>query len=303
MTTALDVFVNNILPIFLVAGLGFALRRVWQVDKQAISRAVFYVLSPYLLFSSLVNAVVPPQELIRLAWFAVISLSLMAGISWVVGRVLRFQPEETAVLMLAAMFSNSANYGLPLNQLRYGETGVAHAIPYVIVSTVLVYTVGVLIASAGRRPWREALSGLARLPILYVVVVALIIYGFQIKLPLFFIRGVKLAGDGALPVMLLVLGMQMADIRQIARWRLTIPAVAMRLVVGPVAGALTVLGLGLMGQSRASSLLEASMPIAVVTTILATEYDLYPEAIAGMVVLSTLLSPFTITAVIQWFGI
>lgn len=300
---ALDVFVNNILPIFLVAGLGFALRRVWQLDKQVVSRVVFYALSPCLLFDSLVNAAVTPQELLRLAGFALVSILLMGLVAWGLGRVMRFGATESAALVLAVMFSNAGNYGLPLNQLRYGDAGLTHAIPYVIVSGILVYTLGVLVASAGRQPWRKALSGLRRLPIIYATTAALIIYAFRIDLPPFLGRGIKLAADGALPVMLLVLGMQMADLRRLTSWRLTLPAVGLRLLVGPLVGIATSLGLGLSGQGRASSLLEASMPVAVATTILATEYDLHPEAIAGMVVLSTLLSPLTVTLVIRAFGL
>jgi len=46
--------------------------------------------------------------------------------------------------------------------------------------------------------------------------------------------------------------------------------------------------------------LEASMPTAVITTILAVEYDLDPIFVTGIVVVTTLLSPLTLTPLIAY---
>jgi predicted permease len=46
--------------------------------------------------------------------------------------------------------------------------------------------------------------------------------------------------------------------------------------------------------------LQASMPTAVVTTILALEYTIDPSFVTGVVFLSTLLSPFTLTLLIAF---
>jgi hypothetical protein len=45
-------------------------------------------------------------------------------------------------------------------------------------------------------------------------------------------------------------------------------------------------------------MIEASMPAAVVTTILALEYEIAPAFVTGVVFVSTLLSPFTVTLII-----
>lgn len=301
--TAGDVFVNNIVPIFLVAALGFALRRVWGVEKRAVSQMAFYVLSPCLIFSVLIKAEIAPAELARLGAFALVSIVAMGGLAWGVSRWLRLDRSESMALVLVAMFSNAANYGLPLNQLRYGPAGVAHAVPYIVVSGVLVYTLGSFIASLGQHPWRQALVGLARLPVIYAAALALVIYGARIPLPAFLMQGLDLAAAGAIPAMLVLLGMQLADWQRWDQWRLVLPAVGLRLIISPLVAGLGVVALALTGQSRATSILEASMPVAVAATIVASEYDLHPEAVAGAVVVSTLISPLTLTAVIQLYGL
>ena len=103
--------------------------------------------------------------------------------------------------------------------------------------------------------------------------------------------------------MLLVLGMQLADLQGVAALRLSIPAVSLRLLLGPLVGAGLAALLGLQGLGRATSIIEASMPTAVFTIILATEFDLQPTAVTSIVVLSTLFSPLTIAAVITILGL
>jgi predicted permease len=72
------------------------------------------------------------------------------------------------------------------------------------------------------------------------------------------------------------------------------------LVVTPLLGFALVNGLGLSGAARQAAMIEASMPAAVVTTILALEYQVVPSFVTGVVFVSTLLSPFTVTLIIAF---
>jgi predicted permease len=103
--------------------------------------------------------------------------------------------------------------------------------------------------------------------------------------------------------MLLVLGMQLADLKTIASLRLALPAIGLRLIVGPLIGLLVATLLGLTGLGRSTSIIEASMPPAVFTIILATEFELEPTAVTSIVMVSTLLSPFTIATTITLLGL
>ena len=117
------------------------------------------------------------------------------------------------------------------------------------------------------------------------------------------LRGIEVAGAGAIPVMLLVLGMQLADLKTVASLRLAVPAISLRLFAGPLLGLLVATILGLGGLGRATSIIEASMPPAVFTIILATEFDLEPAAVTSIVMVSTLLSPLTIATTITLLGL
>jgi predicted permease len=104
--------------------------------------------------------------------------------------------------------------------------------------------------------------------------------------------------------MLVLLGLQLSAVRFHAdAWppgRLAVVglAAALQLVVAPLTALTLAWALGLSGLTWQSAVLEASMPAAVVTTVLATQYDLDVELMTGAVVVSTLLSPLTLTPLI-----
>jgi predicted permease len=112
-------------------------------------------------------------------------------------------------------------------------------------------------------------------------------------------RGVEIASAGAIPTMLLVLGMQIADLKSLERIQLALPASLIRLLVAPVIAVLIAALLNLEGLARSTSIIEASMPTAVIMTIVATEFEIRPAFVTSTVVLSTLLSAVTLPAVIS----
>ncbi len=301
--TILTVLTQNILPIFIVAGFGYALQRWQALDKRTLSRVTLYVLSPALVFSSLVQSELMTSELSRLVLFTVVTMAAMAAIAFIAARLLRFSRRETAMLVVVVMFVNGGNYGLTLNQLRYGDVGLALAIVYYATSTVLVYSAGIFIASMGQLSWREALRRLLSMPPIYAALAAIVVYFYRIPIPSPVMSAVEIAGRGAIPVMILVLGMQMADMRGQGDWRLMIPAVGLRLLVAPFVAFSMAALVGLQGLSRSVGIIEASMPTAVITIILATEFDLQPTAVTSIVIASTLLSPLTISLAIALLGL
>ncbi len=307
MSDLLTVITQNILPIFLVAAFGFALQRWKRLDKQALSRVVLNIFSPCLAFSALANSQLSAQALGEMVLFTAVVIFLMGGIGLAAAWLLRLTRQETAALLLLIMFVNGGNYGMTLNQLRYDTAGLAHAVVFYLTSTMLVYTLGIFIASTGHLSLRPAVRKLFSFPAVYAAIAAVVVYHWQLSVPAPFMRAIEIAGAGAIPLLLVVLGMQIADLRDVPDGRpplrLALPAISIRLLVGPLAGILAATWLGMTGLSRSVGIIEASMPPAVLVIVLATEFGLVPSAVAVIVVVATLLSPLTVAAVITLLGL
>jgi predicted permease len=296
------VLTQNIFPIFLVASFGYVLQRRYGLESKTLNSVVFNVLSPCLVFASLVNSQLPVGELGEVALFTVLTVTAMGLLAAGVGWLLRLERADLVAFLLVVMFVNGGNYGLTLNQLRYGEDGLSRAVIYYVVSTILVYSVGVAIASMGHLTWRQTGARVLRIPALYATLVALVVYALRLPVPQPIMAGISLAGSAAVPVMLLILGMQIANMQPGQARRMTWPAVGLRLLIGPIVAVGIATLLGLQGITRNASVIEASMPTAVINIVLATEFGLPAGPVATIVVLSTLLSPLTLTAVINLLG-
>lgn len=303
MNGIVSVLTQNILPIFIVAGFGFLLQRYVGIEKRPLSTAVLYIFSPCLVFSSLVNSQLPGDELGRLALFTIINIGVMGVIGWVTAVVMRLERSQVVAILIVVMFVNGGNYGLTLNNLRYGEAGLSRAIVYYTTSTIVTYTFGLWLASMGQLSWREGGKRLLKLPPLYAAIAAIVVYSTGLTVPVPLMRGIEVAAAGAIPVLLLLLGVQLATLQETAVFRLALPAVGVRLLLGPLVGLGVATLIGLDGLGRSTSIIEASTPTAVMTIVLATEFDLQPDLVTTVVILTTLLSPITMATVITLFGL
>ena len=144
----------------------------------------------------------------------------------------------------------------------------------------------------------QALAGVTRVPTIYAVTAAGLVLWLHLPVPDAVLRPVTLLSDAALPLMILVLGMQLERAVWPERVSVVATAVVLSLVVTPLLGWGVARLLGLEGAAFQAAVIQASMPAAVVTTILALQYEVAPGFVTSVVVVSTLLSPFTLTWII-----
>jgi malate permease and related proteins len=297
-----SILINQIAPVLLAAGAGFAIGRAFQLDIRSITRVTFYIFSPCLVFVSLYETQLTGDEFGRMALFAagvIISLGILA---FLFGKLIGLNRSALTGLVVINMFGNGGNYGLPLTLFAFGETALARAVIYYVVSTVMVYSVGILVASSKRSNLKESLTAILKLPVLYGVVVATVLKLAHIELPTPLFRATELLSQAALPVMLVVLGLQLSQMTRLENLRVITAASVFQLLSGPAVGLLMAGVVGLSGPARQAGVLEASMPTAVITTILAVEYDIDPAFVTGIVLVTTLLSPFTLAPLIAYLG-
>jgi predicted permease len=296
----LSIFASDILPVFLIAGVGFLLARFLGASVTTLSRIVFYALVPCLVFNLLVKSHMTLLQFGRTALLAVLVAAAMGLVSRLAAVPLRLSRPELSAFLLVVMFSNSGNYGLPVVLFAFGAEALAHASVFFITGSVMTYTIGVFLAAAGRRSGWQALAGVVRVPAIYAIVAASLVVIGGISLPVAVMRPIGMLSDAALPMMVLVLGMQLERATIPKRPGVVAAAVALSLLVAPMVALALAWSLGVAGPARQAGVVLASMPAAVVTTILALEFEVAPAFVTSVVFATTLLSPFTLTPLIAY---
>ncbi len=301
----LSAFVDVLLPVTVVVASGYALRRRFALDLPSLNRLSMYVLGPALIFTTIVRIDMAGGEALRIIVASVAVCLGIGVIGLITGTILRLERSSLAALLLCVMFMNSGNYGLPTSRFAFGEAGFQRALLYFIAQTILAQTLAVPIASAGRSDLRSAVRQMFAMPQIYAVALGLLARFSGIDLPhrgdalgsVF--RGVALMADAALPLLLLLLGMQLANGTTVEDWRLTAAAAVLRLGISPVLAYGIARALALDDLALRVVVLEASMPSAVNMVLYSLEFNARPRFVAGVVVVTTLLSLVTLTLLLS----
>ena len=327
---ALEALYQIILPIFIVLGVGFLVGRRFHLaasvdtsgsqqpdhqrrrsrdgaeradvgDLRMLSKLVFYVFAPCLVFASLSTSDVRAEEVGQIGLFALVATLVMGAAAWMSARLLRLMPHETSSLLLVAMFGNIGNYGLPLNELAFGQQALDRAVVYFVFSSVLLFSLGVAVAAHARGSTpAEILARLVRVPVIHALWLAGLIRLGVLPLPGPILKAASLLAQGAVPLMLLILGIQISRVRIRGNWRLVSLATGLRLLFAPLIALLLAGLIGLTGLAEQVSVVEASMPSAVFTIVLAIEFDLALDLASSVVFLTTLVSPLTLIPLIAY---
>ena len=302
MTSLLNIFLDNLMPILLAAGAGYLIGKYLKVEPRTLSRVIFYIFTPCLMFNLIVSSQLTGGDVFRISTLlAVLALSL-GLLTWLVGTLFKFDRQLLAAMILCVIFMNAGNYGLSLNLFAFGEEALAQASVYFAFQGILVYSFGVLIASLGKFDLREALVGLLKVPMLYALILAFIFVRLEWTMPLPIDRTINLLSQAAIPAMLILLGIQMVRVEWSGKVLALGLANTLRLVVSPLLAMGFATVLGLQGAARQAGITESAMPTAVIVTILATEYDAEPAFVTAVVFTSTLISPLTLTPLLAYLG-
>ena len=295
-----SIFASDILPIFILAAAGFVLARRFRAEVRTLSTVAFNALSPCLVFNQLVTAQVSGSQSLRVAAFCVLLTMAIGLVARLVSVPLRLDRMTLSSFLLVAMFSNSGNYALPVVLFAFGKDALAFASVYFVTSAILIYTAGILVAASGHGSLRLAVTRLLRVPAIYAVAAAVIVLSTHTVVPTVVMRPIGLLSDAAIPIMLLVLGMQLERAVMPKHAAAVAAAVVLSLVVAPIIAFGLSAMLGLVGAARQAAIIEASMPAAVITTVLALEFDLDASFSTSVVFFTTLLSPVTLVLLIAY---
>lgn len=293
----LVIFAQIIIPITILIAIGFVLDKAFQLDIQTLTRVGFYVLTPAVVFTSIVNSTLTRDDMTLIAEHAASHMLLM-GLIGAALFSLRLFREQRTVLSLGAMFYNAGNYGFPLMLLAFGDWAVGVIAIVLLVQTFLMFTVGLFALIGGEVGVRGAVSRFLKLPVLYALLLGSVMRAFDLSLPPQLGMPVERISDAFIALALITLGAQLARVELAGELPSISAITVVRLIVSPLLAAALVLLLGIPQDMGAVLVLGAGLPAAVNIFIMAREFDSEAEFASQMVFWTTVLSAITIPIVL-----
>ena len=278
----IEQLLNVLAPVFISIGLGWGWVRMGRTyETKFISSMVMTIGVPCLVFSTLTSFTIPFHMVGQMGSAALAVIVLSGVIGWLILRVLGFT--ERAFLP-PVMFANIGNMGVPLCFFAFGKPGLALAVVGVAVYSVLTLTVGAWLYSG-----ETNVATLLKIPIVYAVLLSLIVLITGFKPPVWISKTTELLGSFTIPMMLITLGVSLAQLR-VDNIKRALTLSVLRLAIGFLVGLLVAWMLRLPWPARGVLILQSSMPAAVFNYLLAQHYNKYASDTAGVVVISTVLA-------------
>ena len=275
-----------IAPVFVCAGIGLTWRKLGHpFDTRMVGALALNLGMPCLVFSSLTRLNVSLTAFAEMvgAYAVVMLCFLFVGLAAI--RSLKV-PAHTYLPIFTS--SNTGNMGLPLCLFAFGSEGLAFGICIFILSSIYSFTVGWSIYAG-----RLAADVLYNNPLIYAVALALIFMLSDTSPPDWLANTTELISGLAIPLMLVSLGVAIADLRVRRTGKIVIISF-IKLVTGFIVGYAVGDIWGMEGAARGVLIIGAAMPIAVHNYMFAQRFDRNSDDTAGMIVISTILSLATL---------
>lgn len=270
-------------------GVGYVFGRLSKVDVRSIIDVAMYVTLPTLAFTSMLKSPIVLSDAARL-WGAAVFVALAGYLmAWVFFRV---TGAKHSGLYLPIMFMNNVNIPFPVIYMAFGAEGLAAATLFYIPNAILIYTWGVHIAY-GRESWKESGKEVLKVPLIYASLMGLVLNLTHVQPPALLMDTLEFIGRAAVPLVLIVAGVNIAGIRPTA-WPTAITASVLRLGGGFALGLAAVAVFGFTGITRAVVIFDAAMPSAVFASILCAKYNNESELVSSVILITTVASVLTV---------
>jgi predicted permease len=294
------IFLDVVVPVFTLVFAGYFAGPILKLDARTLSRTAYYIFVPALIFLVISRAELHAALAARMLVYIVLVHIVCGLTAFGIARMLKYSVDLTAAYVVIAVSGNVGNFGLPLIKFRFGEQALAQGTIYFLGVMVISMAISVIAASWARDGSSlKAVASIFKTPALIAVVPALIVNIADMKVPLMISRITELAGAAMVPLLLVTLGVRLAQEGKPVVNAHLLTASALRLIVAPVIALLVSIPLGISGLERATGILQSGMPVAIVASIITLEYQLMPEFVATSVLFTSLTGMVTLTVLLS----
>ena len=286
-----------VLPAFLIFGAGFIGQKLLKLDIKSISTMSLYLMLPFLTFDTFYSNELNIEYFYMFLFTCLLALIMMM-LTVLFGFFIKADKTQMSAMLLGTIFPNSGNYGAPVAMFAFGAIGFQYAVIFMVIHAFLMNTIGIFIASYGSEKTtsiKDSLMRVIKMPVLYGFLFGVLFQLLHIELPSTIQDGISLVGSASIPTVMLILGMQLAEIKpQKFELKYVNTVTIFRMLISPLLAVVLVNFMPVNDMIKNVYILLAAMPIAANTTLLAVQFNVKPDLTSFTTLVTTLLSLVTI---------
>ena len=286
---------SAVIPVILIILVGLLAGYTLPIQIQTLSLLTLYILYPALIFDSFYQTNISLESGASLLLGFIITSCLVYISVLFIGKIANLSSSTKTAFIATVLFPNNGNMGLPIATFVLGNVGLRMAVLYMIFSSILMFCIGPILLQG-----KTILSGVRKAlasPLIWSILLGIIWHIYALNLPNQFYLSIQKLGEAAIPIALLLLGIQLTK----THWQFgtkELLSVFMRLLLAPLIAYIAGISLHLNNLNLQVLVLQSSMPTAVSSLVLITEFDGDNNFVARTIVMSTLMSFVTIPAIV-----
>jgi len=301
----MQLIIETLVPLMLLVVLGYILKKTIADESwiAVLNKLAIYLLFPALIFSGMIKVDLKTIDDFSFIYGNFILLVLVIATLYFGLKTMGFSKRVVNTYVISVFFGNVGYLGFPiLSSLIPHSEGLVSI--HVALYTLILFTFGITVLefSVHKKLSGKIFVDALKNPLLLAVLFSIFLLATDTKLPFVISKTVNLLAGGATPIILISLGIFLARELPKVRYQHVVGLVGLKLIVVPT---IFLLYFYFAGQTEvlAISVLEAGMPMAITPFILAELYPMEREIIAIGIVVSCLLSVFTLPLLMVLLGV
>ena len=297
---------NVVLPIFLVMVLGTVLKNIGMLDEHFVKVANkfnYNVTLPFMVFRDLSRVDIRAEFDIKFVLFCAISTTICFWLVWAGAKLFLKEKTMRGAFVQASFRSSAAVMGLAFINNIYGPSAMG---PMMIIGAVPLYNIfSVLVLTFEANDEntdkdfgkiKKACINIAKNPIIISIVLGVVVALIGIDFPEVVNKTVNSVSSLATPLALIGLGAGFEGRKALAKIKPTVAASMIKLVIQPLVFLPVAIWMGFSGEKIIAILIMLAAPTTPSCYIMAQNMKNDGVLTASIVVMTTFLAAFTLTA-------
>jgi auxin efflux carrier (AEC) len=294
---------ETILAIIFLILIGYIAKRIGLLkpeDSSTLNKIVINIAIPSLIFLAMFNADLSNIKiLLPITLICIITGSLCGLLVYIFSRAKGYTKKTKWALVGTATLFNSGFLGYPVILGVYGAAGLVRAVFFDTGSTILFLCLGILFSLILGGKYTSIIKRTLLFPPLWGVILGILANILHLNPGFIPLSILKYLSGAAIPLIMISLGLSLEAGSLKNYFGAASFITVTRLMISPMIAILMVYILGLNGLEGTVSVVEAGMPSAMLSLVLAASYDLDINAAAACIFLSTIVSMITLPILIS----
>lgn len=299
--------INSTMPIFLVMLLGWWLKKIHFLTDDFVTVAdklVFKVALPVLVFQDIAEANLSEDFAWKFVSFCFLGTCAFFGVTWILAELFMKDKRLIGSFVQGSFRGSAAILGIAFAQNIYGSSGL---VPMMIVASIPlfnIFSVIVLMRSANagetdkKAVVKKTLKGIVTNPIIIGIFAGIPFALMDIQFPVILDKAMTSVANLSTPLALIAIGAGFSTGAALERWKPTVIASLIKLVVIPGVFLPLAISMGFRNEELVALLILTGAPTTVSSYIMAKNMGNDGVLASGIVVMTTLLSSITLTLII-----